>query len=69
MKLGLFAAYLRSLGWKVWALSALTVLAIFAFCGWIMGLMILAVALVALAPVVRIGMRAEAEKRRRAGRD
>jgi uncharacterized membrane protein len=69
MKLGLFAAYLRGLGWQVWALTALTALAILAFCGWIMGLIILAVALVALAPVVRIGMRAEAEKRRRTGRD
>ena len=64
-----FVAYLRTLGWRVWAISALTVLAIFAFCGWLLGLILLAVVCLALVPAVKIGMRVEAEKGERAGRD
>ena len=60
-----FLAYVRSLGWKVWALTAATAFAIMAFCGIVLGPILLAISGIALVPAVRIGMRAEYEKRRR----
>ena len=60
-----FVAYLRTLDWKVWSLATITALAICAFCGWVVGGLIIGVAVLALLPAIKIGMRAEVEKRRR----
>lgn len=58
-------AYLRSLGWKVWALMVATAVAILVFCGWVMGSIVIVVCGVALIPAVRLGVRFEAERRQR----
>ena len=63
-----FFAYLRALGWKVWISAAITVTVILVFF-WPFGPLVLAVACLAVVPAVQVGMRIEAEKRRRAEED